>query len=463
MKIVVIGAGKVGFNVSRSLSEEQHDVIVIDKNAEVLSTVADRLDVLTVVGNGASAELLEEIGIRTVDILIAVTENDELNMIACMIAKHCGVPKTVARVRNADYTSPHPLLLSYGEYGIDLIINPEHLAAQEIFRLIEVPMATDMEYFLGGKLSLIGIKVEERLDIAGKTISELNLNKLTVVALIRNGEAIIPNGNTRLLPKDKIFVLGQASGFHNLNGLMKRKMPSLRRIVIAGSSLIAQYLLRLLHDKKNIPEIRMIDTDAKLLRTLAQTYTKCDFINADPTKIEVLEEEKLGPGDIFISLLGSENANLVACLLANKLGVNEIICEIGREDYIPLAETIGITATVTPRLLTANAVLKLVRGANVVSVNVLDTGDAEVIELIAGKNSPGTAAPLKDLAMPKAMVIGAVVHNNELIVPRGNTTIHPDDHVFVFVLRHAIPAVERYFASPDADGDDADGQCRYQC
>ncbi|HBE06809.1 MAG TPA: hypothetical protein DHD79_11510 [Firmicutes bacterium] len=195
---------------------------------------------------------------------------------------------------------------------------------------------------------------------------------------------------------------------------------------------------------------------------MAQTYPKCDFINADPTKMEVLEEEKLGPEDIFISLLGSENANLVACLLAHKLGVQEIICEIGREDYIPLAEMIGITATVTPRLLTANTVLKLVRGANVVSINVLDTGDAEVIELIAGKNSPATAAPLKDLVMPKAMVIGAAVHRDELIVPRGNTIIQPGDHVFVFALRQAIPAVERYFSSSDtADaGVDTDAEAQ---
>lgn len=458
MKIVVIGAGKVGFNVSKSLSEEQHDVIVIDKNPEVLSSVADRQDVMTVVGNGASAKLLEEIGIRSVDVLIAVTENDELNMIACMIAKHCGVPKTVARVRNADYTSPHPLMLSYGEYGIDMFINPEHLAAQEIFRLIEAPMATDMEYFWDGKLSLIGLKVEERLDIVGKTISELNLNKLTVVALIRNGKAIIPNGNTRLLAKDKIFVLGQTAGFHNLNDLMKKKMPSPRRILIAGSSLITQYLLRLLHDKKNIPDIKVIDTDTKLLRTLAQTYPKCSFINADPTKIEILQEEKVGSGDIFISLLGAENSNLVACLLANKLGAHEIICEIGREDYIPLAETIGITATITPRLLTANTVLKLVRGTNVVSINVLDTGDAEVIELIADKDSPITIAPLKDLAMPREMVIGAVVHNDELIVPRGNTIIYPGDHVIVFALRQAIPAVQRYFAGPEDDDDKAEAK-----
>ena len=187
MRIVIVGAGRAGFDISKILSGENHDVILIDRDPEALRAAAEQLDVMTLVGNGASARTLEEVDIKAADIILAVTENDELNLIACMTAKQCGVPMTVARVRNSDYTSAHPYLLSYSQYGIDLIINPEHLAAQEIFRLLEVPMATDMEYFHEGKLSLIGLKVGEELAIAGQRISDLNLEKLTVVAIIRNG------------------------------------------------------------------------------------------------------------------------------------------------------------------------------------------------------------------------------------------------------------------------------------
>lgn len=445
MKIVVIGAGKVGYNISKALSDEQHDVIVIDKDPEVLNMVSDRLDVMTVVGNGASAKILEAIDIKTVDIIVAVTENDELNMIACMTAKQCGVPMTVARIRNSDYTSPHPYVLSYSKYGIDLIINPEHLAAQEIFRLIEVPMATDMEYFFDGKLSLIGLKIEEDMAVAGKSISELNLNNFTIVAISRNGKAVIPHGSTVLTPNDKVFVLGESKGFHNLNGLIKLKKHSFRRIIIAGSNLTAQYLVRLLIGKKNTPELTMIDTNRERLQTLAQEMNGCDFIYADPTKLEILTEENLGPGDIFISLLGSENANLVASMMANKLGVKEIISEIGREDNIPLAERAGVTATITPRLLTVNTVLKLVRAKNIVAISLLDSGDAEIMELIVEEDSPVTRGRLKDLNIPSGILIGAAIHQGDIVVPRGDTLLCANDHVIVFALQSAVARAEKLF------------------
>jgi trk system potassium uptake protein TrkA len=445
MRIVIIGVGKVGFNISKALSEEGHDVILIDKDPEVLNAAANNLDVLTVVGNGASARTLEEVDIKSVDIILAVTENDELNMIACMTAKQCGVPMTVARIRNSDYTSSHPYLLSYSKYGIDLIINPEHLAAQEIFRLIEVPMATDVEYFHDGKLSLIGLKIEEDLAIAGKRICDLNLERFTIVAIIRNEKALIPRGNTMLLPKDKIFVLGETGGFQNLSDLIKKKSPVFKRIIIAGGGLISQYLLRLLRQKKNTPEIKIIEPQEELCHTLACELEGCSIICADPTKKEVLEEENVGVGDIFISLLGSENLNLVACLLARKQGVGEIICEIGREDYIPLGETIGVTATITPRLLMTNTVLKLVRKSNIVNINLLQTGDAEIIEVIPEKNSPVTQRKLRDLNLPLGIVIGAVIHEGKTIVPRGDTLIKPYDHVIVFALKNLISEVEKLF------------------
>ena len=223
MRIVVVGLSRVGYNISKALSEEGHDVIIIDKDPEILKVVAADLDVMTVSGNGASARTLEAVDIKTVDIILAVTEHDELNMIACMTAKQSGVPMTVARIRNPDYTSYHPYILSYSHYGIDRIINPEHLAAQEIFRLIAVPMATDVEYFCDGKLSLVGIKVTQEMEIAGQRIADLNLERFTIVSVAREGQALIPRGETRLLPNDKILVLGETLGFQLLNGLTKRK------------------------------------------------------------------------------------------------------------------------------------------------------------------------------------------------------------------------------------------------
>ena len=445
MRIVVVGLGRVGYNISKALSEEGHDVIIIDKDAKVLKVAAADLDVMTVVGNGASARTLEMVDIKEVDIILAVTENDELNMIACMTAKQCGVPMTVARIRNSDYTSSHPYLLSYSSYGIDLIINPEHLAAQEIFRLIEIPMATDMEYFYEGKLSLIGLKVIQEMAIAGQKIADLSLDRFTIVAVSRGEKALIPRGDTCLLPNDKILLLGETTGFQHLNGLIKKKTPVFRRVVIAGGGLITQYLVRLLLQKKKIPEIIVIEPDPELCATLAAELTGCDFICADPTKKETLEEQCLGADDVFITLQGSENSNLVAALLARNMGVEEVLCEVGREDYIPLADMIGVTAAITPRLLTVNTVLKLVRKSNIVNINLLQSGDAEILEVIPQPNSPVTKKKLRELGLPRGILIGAVIHDHNVIVPRGDTQIHPYDHVIVFALKQLIPEVENLF------------------
>ena len=445
MRIVIVGAGKLGFDLARVLSQEEHDIIVIDKDSEALGPIADNFDVMTVVGNGASVKVLEDVQAKTADILLAVTDNDELNIVACMLAKQFGVRTTAARVRNPDYSPTLPSVLSYTSFGIDLIINPEYLAAQEIFRLIEVPTATGIEYFAGGRLSMISIKVAEEMEIAGKRIADLNLEKYTIVAVIRKEKVIIPNGNTQLMVNDKLYVLGKTAGFHNLNGLIKLKKPKFKQIIIAGGGLITQYLVYLLRTKKNLPVIKVIEPSEEKCRHLSTDLEGCQVICADATKMEILEDENLGETDIFISLTGSDNSNLVACMLAKKREVNEIICEVSREDYIPLAESIGVTAAITPRLLTVSTVLKLMRRKNVISVNLLNTGEAEMLELEAEPDSPITKSCLRDLKLPTGVIIGSITQQGNILVPRGDTLIQPGDRAIVFALRSAAPKIEQFF------------------
>lgn len=445
MKIIIVGAGKLGFDLARVLSQEDHDIIVIDKDPEAIEPISENFDVLTVVGNGASVKILEEIQAKTADILLAVTDNDELNIIACMLAKQLGVRTTAARVRNPDYSPTLPSVLAYTNFGIDLIINPEYLGAQEIFRLVEVPTATGIEYFAGGKLSMIGIKVAEEMEIVGKRIAELNLEKYTIVAVIRKEQVIIPNGNTQLLQNDKIYVLGKTAGFHNLNGLMKLKKPKFKQIVIAGGGLITQYLVYLLRTKKNVPEIKIIEPSADRCRFLSRDLEGCQIICADATKMEILEDENLGESDIFIALTGSDNSNFVACMLAKKREVNEVICEVSREDYISLAEGVGVTATITPRLLTVSTVLKLMRKKNVISVNLLNMGEAEMMELEAEPDSPITQSYLRNLKIPPGVVIGSITQKGNILVPRGDTQVQPGDRAIVFALRAVAPKIEQFF------------------
>jgi trk system potassium uptake protein TrkA len=444
LKILIVGAGKLGYDLTKILSKENLDIIVVDKVAANLRPVADSFDVMTIQGNGASVAILQELDPKSFDIILAVTENDELNMIACMVAKKLGVLKTAARVRNPEYNNNIPSLFSYSNLGIDLFINPEFLAAQEMFRLVEMPLATEIEYFADRKLCMIGIKIDDSLAIAGKKICQLNLKQYTIAAVNRKGAIIIPDGETPLCTGDKIYVVGKATGLYNLNGLIKKKMTTIKRIVIAGGSLTSQYLVKLLKTRKNVPPIEIIEESADKCRFLSNEFEGCQLICADATKIEVLEEENLRSGDIFIAATGSDNSNLVACMLAKKLGVGEIICEISREDYASLADTIGVTAAITPRLLTVSTVLKLIR-EKVISLSLVDTGEAEVLELEAEAESPITKAQLKDLVLPDGIVIGAVLHEGTVIVPRGETLIFEGDRVIVFALHSAAAAVERLF------------------
>ncbi|MGE5530245.1 MAG: Trk system potassium transporter TrkA [Patescibacteria group bacterium] len=442
--MVVVGAGKLGYDISRILSGEQHDVIVIDKDHQALKAITQDLDVLTVTGNGASVKTLQEAEIGTADIMLAVTDNDELNMIACMTAKQSGVGMTVARVRNPDYTSSHPIVLLYNSYGIDMIINPEYLAAQEIYRLIEVPMALDIEYFADGKLSLIGVRIDKNLAISGKRIKEMGIKTLTILAVIRQDQVIIPDGNTEFLPNDKVFVLGQTRGLHELNGFLQKNVH-FQRILIGGGGRITRYLARMLQNRKTVPDIRIIEPSMERCREMAVEFDNCAIVCGDPDKSETLREEHLGANDIFIALTESDNTNLVACLQAKMMGAKEIICATTREDYIVLAEAAGATATVTPRLLTASTLLKLVRRSNIVSLNLLHLGDAVILELIAGDRSRATAGRLTELNLPRDVVIGAVIHEGDIIVPRGDTIIHPGDHVVVAGLKEHISQIEGFF------------------
>jgi trk system potassium uptake protein TrkA len=450
MKIIVVGAGKVGYNISRVLSED-HDVVVVDKDPIALQPVHDDLDAMGVVGNGASARVLEQVGVHDADMVIAVTDNDELNMIACMTAKQCGVRTTVARVRNRDYTSAQPFGLSYTRFGIDVMVSPEDLAAQEIFRLIEVPMATDVEYFAEGRLSLIGVKVSRGLRIAGKRIRDMGLDRFTVVAVIRKGRALIPDGNTVILPDDRVFVLGRTSGFHSLQELTSRDQHVFDRIVIAGGGLIVEPLIELLNERRTGPGVHVIERDPEKCSMYASKFGNCEIACADPTRMDHLEEEGVGEGDVFVAATGSDNSNLVSCIAAKRLGVGQMICEVSREDYIPLAEAVGVNATITPRLLVANSVLKLLRSSSVLSVNLLNSGDAEIMEVMAEVDSPVTKALLKDLNVPRGVVVGSVIHEGRIVVPRGDTRIMPGDHAIVFALHSVAGQAEGLFRAQNEE------------
>lgn len=457
MQVVVIGAGKVGFEVALRLSSEGHDVVVIDKNPKALEEVSAHLDVMTVVGNGASPAVLERVGVGKCDLLIAVTEIDEVNMIACMTAKQYGVRTCVARIRNSEYLSHNPHGLSLRKLGIDLVIDPERLATMEIVRLLRTPMATEVDYFVDGRVAVVGLKVDPEAPIVGKPLRECDLPHLLIAALVRNGEVIIPQGDDVVQPSDHLFVIGRTGNFHSARAVLSKPRVHIRKVAILGAGKIGYHLASdLVADRRSEIEVTLIERDPDRAAQAAQALPRVLVIQGDGTKVDMLREEGIGEVDAFVAVTGEDHTNLLSTMLAKQLGVSEAIVEISREDYAPLAKQAGADAVIVPRLLTASMVLRLVRRSRIVSMMILEEGKAEAIELIASPDAPIVGRPLRRSNFPKGAIVGAVLRQgatdaeDEVEIACGDTVIHAGDRVLVFTLPEMVERVERLFGRREA-------------
>lgn len=444
MRVIIIGAGKVGYNLAQTLSMENHDVVVIEKNQDRFKVVEETLDVRAILGTGASSEILEEAGIRDANLLIAVTESDELNMIACLMAKEYGVPKTVARVRNPEYADNH-ILTQSSKLNIDLLINPEKVTAKEIFKLIEVPEAIDVEYFANGKIQLLELKIKDDSPILNKHLKDISMPyRFLIVAILRNEEMIIPHGNDQILKDDIIFILATTKdmiGVEKNIGIDRSKTDN---VIILGGGRIGYYLAKMLETTK--VSAKIIEKDQERCKQIAQDLNNVMILYGDGTDIDLLKEEGVQNTDLFISLTDDDKLNLLVSLLAKHLGIKKTIAQIRRSDYLPLVERVGIDVAVSPRILTTAAILKFIRKGKIVSVSLIGGAKAEMIEMIVPDNKKIVNKYIKDLSFPKGALIGAIFRNEDVLIPSGNDYLLPRDRIIVFTLPKAISKVEAFFS-----------------
>ncbi len=444
MRIIIVGAGKVGFNIAQMLSKENHDVILIEQDPERQRIIEENLDVQTILGNGASLALLEEAGIRDADLLIAVTEMDELNMIACLLAKSLGVPKTIARVRNPEYVDTadkaHNSFL-----GIDLVINPERVTAKMIAELAEVPEAINVEYYAGGKVQLLELPLASNAPVIGKPLSDLKFSHpYLIAAILRNGSMLVPRGDDVLLPGDIIFVLAETREMVAIEKLLGKERLKVESVFILGGGRLGFYLAKLL--EKRHMKVKIVEKDIEKCHNLSRQLSRSMVLHGDGTDINLLEAEDAGKADLFVAVTSDDKVNLLVSLLAKHLGAKRTISQIRRSDYIPLVEKVGIDVVVSPRLLTAGAILKYIRKGDIVSVSVLEGAKAEMMELIMPENSPVLDKPLKSLRFPRNAIIGAVVRKEKVIIPSGSDVLQRGDTVIIFALPNAVTRVEEFFA-----------------
>lgn len=447
MRILIIGAGDVGFHLAQQLAEENHDVVVIEQDREVARTTQDFVDALVIEGNGASLTTLEQAGIAKADLLLAVTSSDEVNIMACLSAAQYDVPKKVARVSKPDYYD-HTGILPPERLGVDLMINPERECAMESYQLLQSAAAAEFAQFENGLVQLIGVRVKPGAPVAGKRLLEIGREaanvRALVVAIARKGETIIPTGTTRVEEGDQVFILGEAQHMPDVLPLAGYARFELERVIIAGGSREAWFLAHMLEEHKI--GCTLIERDRTRAVALAEDLRRSLVLHGDATDLELLEMEGVGDADGFVAYTGSDETNLLSCLLAKNLGTHRVISLIDRFNYIPLVSRVGVDAAVSPRLSAVNAILTHVRRGSVLAVATLKGTRAEGIEFSVGRGFRYAGRPLAQVTLPDGSLIGAIIRGEKVIIPGGDDVIQAGDRVVVFVVPESLREVEDLFA-----------------
>ncbi len=443
VKVIIIGAGKVGSQIAQTLSAENHDVTIIDKREDIRQDLDSNMDIMTIVGNGANVRILQQAGIRQADMLIAVTRSDEVNMIACMTAKQFDVAKKIARIRNTEYMYSNSL--SKEKLGIDFVINPERATAKEIVKLLKTPTnVSEAQDFAGGRISLFGLKIEESCSFANKQIKDIHFGPDTLlVAIYRENKLIIPSGDNEVLIGDKVYILIKKENYADLELICNKKSCAMQNVLILGGSNIGIQTASLLN--KIGVKTKLIEMNKAKCEKIAETLPQTLVINGDGTSIALLKEEGIETIDGFVAVTGYDEENLLVSLLAKHLGTKKVVAKISRANYIPILEKIGINAVVNPRLTTAAAILRFLRRGEIISLTLLKEGEAEVAELIAQKSSKIIDKPLKSIELPDNTIIGAIIRQGKVIIPHGEDFITENDKVIIFTKTTEIKKLEQLF------------------
>lgn len=448
MKIIIIGAGEIGYDLASILSKEKHDVIVVDRDKTCLEKVSENLDVLCFEGNATSAEDLVESGVKDADILIAVTSIDEVNMIASLMSKRLGAKMVIARVRSDELSRPNAPLKST-ELGIDVLIHPEQSAAQEIVRLIKRASASDLINLADGKMQLIGLRISKSSPVAGKLISEYagDHPELTfrVAAIARKGLTIIPSGTLRIQPLDQLFIIAKTDDIPAIIKTTGKPDKEINRIMIAGGTAIGAMIARILCREEKKWNIKLIEPDYDTAVELAQELKDVLVLNGNPTDPDLLATEGITDTDAFISVTDDEESNIISCLMAKHLEVQKTVALVSKSDYIPLSQTIGLDAAVNKKSAASNEIHRHVRGGKVISVAALQGIKAEVIELQAAPKSKVTKKPIHKINFPQGCVVGGILRDDTVEIATGQSQINLNDRVIIFCLPEAIDKVTSLF------------------
>ena len=449
MKIVIAGAGEVGCHLAKMLSEGYHEITIIDHDEERLALVSESMDVLTVQGNPTSIGILKSAGVDKADLFVAVSpaKEQDVNLVAALIAKKMGAKKVTARINDAEYLN-YDNKLMFTDMGIDLLFYPEKIAATEIGDLLKQSDVSEFVDFARGQLQMVVFRIDEDSKLLNKTSADLHFDPdnlpFRIVALTRGGETIIPQRDTLIKRSDMAYVITKRSHVDELMALSGKHYLDIKRLTILGGGRIGEMVAA--QFEKNAEFVKIIEINRERCEVLSENLDHTLVINGDGRNSDFLYEEDVKSCDAFVAVTSSSETNILACVAAKKMGVAKTIAEVENIEYIKLAEGMGVDAVINKKIITAGRIFRFTMSNKVRTVKVIGGSDAEVIEYIVNPDSPITKAPIGELNFPQDAIIGGIIRGNEAIIASDSTRIRPYDRVVIFALPTALGRIERFFA-----------------
>lgn len=442
MYVVIIGMGEVGRHLLRVLEHEGHDLVAIDERPEAIAAVEDHHDVMTLTGYGAKHEVLVAAGVERADLVVAVTDQDEVNLIAALAAKQLGAKRVIARAQGDAWAS-HTEGVRYGLLGVDVVINPRVLVAHELTRIARSHGAVDVIDLAQDRIELVQIQLGEEARHVHKPIMKIALPRDTLIAaLVRDAQLVVPGGADVLLPGDRIYLIGRREAVLEAEDLFTTRREA-RRVAIVGGGVVGSALARNLASDGT--QVLVIERDRETAEKLSVEVPQATVVHGDGTDRQLLEEEDVGTYDMVCAVTSADEVNLMAALLAQRVGAGRTAALVNRGDYMPIYAQLGVDVVLTPRSVASDHILRFVRGGTVQSITVLEEGQAEVVELRVPRGARVVGVPLKRMGLPRGSLLAGIVHDDQAIIPRGDDVVHAGDTVVVLLTESARPIVERMF------------------
>ena len=445
MKIVIAGAGDMGTHLAKMLSGNGHDLTVVDVDSKALVEVGNLVDVVTVEGDTTQFSVLRKAGVRKCDLFIAVRSVENDNILSAVMAKNLGAKKAIARVDSNEYLEPNSKEV-FIDMGIDYIFYPEQIAAREVINLLGHTSSTEYVDFAAGKLSMVAFRLELTSPLLGRNVQHVEYSdddlKYRVVAIVRGSKTIIPSSDERFEEEDMVYAITRHNATHKVVELSGRKEVEIRNMMILGGSRIG---VRIANELQNEVNVKLVDYDADKAYRLAEMLDKTLIINEDGRNMEAMMEEDLSNMDAFVAVTGRGETNILAAMLAKRMGVKKVIAEVENVNYISLAESIGVDTIINKKLVTASNIFRFTMTTEVQTIKCLTGSQAEVMEFIVKPNSPATKEPIRDLGLPDDSIIGGVVRGDRVFIAVDDTQINAYDRVVVFAMPDVVMRVAEFF------------------